>query len=93
MPSKITPMVFFYTYILESLKDGNRYVGYTNNLKKRVEEHKKGLVFSTRPRRPMKLIYFEACLNEGDAKQREKYLKSTIGRRWLGTRLRNYKLV
>ena len=84
-------MVFFYTYVLQSAKDGNHYVGYTNDLRRRLEEHQQGKTFSTKSRLPMKLIYFEACLDEKDAKQREKYLKSTIGRRFLGRRLRNYK--
>ena len=83
MPSNITSMVFFCTYILMSLKDGGHYIGYINNLKKRLEEHNAGKNVSTKPRRPLKLIYFEACLNEEDAKQREKYLKNTIGRRYL----------
>ncbi|MDO8474407.1 MAG: GIY-YIG nuclease family protein [bacterium] len=90
MPRNITSVVFFYVYVLLSLKDGNHYVGYTTDLRKRIEEHKKGLVFSTKTRRPLTLIYFEGCRNEQDAKQRERYLKMTIGRRWLGTRLRNF---
>lgn len=49
--------------------------------------------FSTKLRRPLKLIYFEACLNEDDAKQREKYFKSTIGRRYLSKRLQNWRKV
>ena len=91
MPSNSTPMVFFYTYVLLSLKDNEYYIGYTNNLRKRLEEHNLGKNFSTKPRRPLKLIYFEACLNEDDAKQREKYFKSTIGRRYLSKRLRNWR--
>ena len=83
--------MFFYTYILKSLKDDDQYVGYTEDLNKRIEKHKKGLVLATKHRRPLKLIYFEACLNKQDAKQREIYLKSTRGRRWLGKRLLNYK--
>lgn len=90
MPRNKPLLVFFYTYVLESLKDGDHYIGYTNNLIKRVEEHNKGKVFSTKPRRPLKLIYYEACLNKEDAKQREKYLKSTIGNRFLKKRLRIY---
>jgi putative endonuclease len=90
MPRKITSVVFFYVYVLLSLKDRDRYVGYTTDLNKRIEEHKKGLVFATKARRPLTLIYFEGCRNEQDAKQRERYLKTTIGRRWLGTRLRNF---
>lgn len=91
MPSNSTPMVFFYTYVLLSLKDKEHYVGYTNNLRKRLEEHNAGKNLSTKPRRPLKLIYFEACLNEDDAKQREKYLKGTIGRRYLAKRLWNFR--
>ena len=59
MPSNSTPMVFFYTYVLLSLKDNEYYIGYTNNLRKRLEEHNLGKNFSTKPRRPLKLIYFD----------------------------------
>lgn len=92
MPSNTTSSVFFhYIYILESLKDFERYVGYTNNLKRRLEEHKKGRSFATKFRRPFRLIYFEGCLNEEDAKRRERYLKTTQGRRFLGLRLIQYE--
>jgi len=91
MPSNTTSSMFFYVYILESLKDGNKYVGYTNNLKRRLEEHKKGLSFSTKFRLPFILIYFEGCLNKEDAKRRENYLKTTQGRRFLGLRLINFQ--
>ena len=91
MPSKTTSQMFFYVYVLISLKDGKRYVGYTNNLKKRIKEHENGKSFSTKPRLPVKLIYFEGCLDETDAKRREQYLKTTQGRRFLGLRLVNYK--
>ena len=91
MPGNSTPMVFFYTYILLSLKDDAHYIGYTSNLRKRLEEHNSGKNLSTKSRRPLKLIYFEACLDEDDAKQREKYFKSTIGRRYLSKRLRSWR--
>lgn len=91
MPSNTTPSVmFFYTYVLESIKDGDKYIGYTNDLRRRLEEHNKGKSFATEPRRPFKLIYFEACLNEVDAKRRETYLKTNQGRRFLGLRLKEY---
>ncbi|PIV42808.1 MAG: excinuclease ABC subunit C [Candidatus Nealsonbacteria bacterium CG_4_10_14_0_2_um_filter_40_15] len=83
--------MFFYVYVLESLKDFDRYIGYTNNLKRRLEEHKKGLSFATKFKMPFKLIYFEGCLNQADAKRRENYLKTTQGRRFLGLRLLEYK--
>ena len=90
MPRNTTSNMFFYTYVLKSLKDGKRYIGWTSDLKRRVEEHNKGLSFATKPRRPLKLIYYEACLNKEDAKQREKYLKTTVGLRYITNRLRNY---
>ena len=65
----------YYTYILQSVKDEKFYTGFTKDLKLRFEQHKKGLVKSTRERRPLKLIYYEACLDRNDAAQREKYLK------------------
>lgn len=80
----------FYAYVLLSLKDKEKYIGYTADLIKRMEEHSKGLNFSTKYRRPLKLIYYEACLDERDAKQREKYLKTTAGRRFLAKRLKYY---
>lgn len=91
MPSNTTSRMFFYTYLLESEKDGNNYIGYTNNLRRRLEEHKRGLNFSTKFRLPFTLIYFEGCLNEKDAKRREHYLKTTQGRRFLGLRLREQR--
>jgi len=83
--------VFFYIYILESSKDDKRYIGYTNNLKRRIEEHKKGLSFATKFRLPFELIYFEGCKNMEDAKRRENYLKTTQGARFLGLRLIQYQ--
>jgi putative endonuclease len=91
MPGNTTSSIFFYVYVLESLKDKKRYIGYTNNMRRRVEEHNKGLSFSTKFRLPFRLIYFEGCTNQQDAKRREDYLKTTQGRRFLGLRLTEYK--
>jgi putative endonuclease len=66
----------YYVYVLKSSKDKKIYTGYSSDLKRRILEHKSGLVKSTRNRRPIKLIYYEAFLSEKDAKNREKYLKS-----------------
>jgi len=82
--------MFFYVYVLESQKDKENYVGFTTNLKKRIEEHNKGLNFNTGFRRPFKLIYCEVCTDENDARRREKYLKTTRGRRFLVKRLISY---
>ena len=83
-------MNFYYIYILKSEKDGMLYTGYTKNLKRRVEEHNKGLVPSTKNRIPLNLIYFEGCITQKDATQREKYLKTAWGKRYLKNRLKNY---
>lgn len=83
-------MIMFYNYVLQSSKNGDLYVGYTTDLKRRVIEHNQGLNQSTKPYRPWELVYYEACLSEKDAKRRERYLKTTQGRRLLQRRLREY---
>lgn len=82
--------MFHYVYVLKSEKDGNNYVGFTGDLRKRLIEHEKGLVKSTANRRPLKLIYFEGCLSQHDATKREKYLKTSWGKRYIKSRLLNY---
>jgi len=79
-----------YVHLLLSLKDGRFYTGWTNDLKRRLHEHVSGNVKSTRNRRPLKLLYYEGCLNETDAQQREKYLKSGMGKKYLRNRNKHY---
>lgn len=78
----------YYVYILRSEKDGSLYIGYTNNLKKRILEHNNGLSLSTKNKRPYKLIFYEAFINRIDAKHRETYLKSGWGFRSIKKLLR-----
>jgi putative endonuclease len=73
-----------------SNRDKDFYVGFTKDLNKRLDEHQRGLVESTASRRPLELIYYEACLNLNDAVAREKYFKTGFGRRFLKNRVRNY---
>jgi putative endonuclease len=80
----------FYTYILKSRKDNDLYTGSTNNLRSRFEQHSKGKVLSTKNRRPLALIYYEACTKEADARRREKSLKSYRGKMFLRRRLKSY---
>ena len=82
--------MWYYVYILQSEKDGEFYTVYTKDLKLRFEQHKKGLVESTKNRIPLKLIYSEACLNQQDATHREKYLKSYYGKMFIRNRLKSY---
>ena len=80
----------YYVYVLQSEKDNNFYVGYTKDLNSRIASHNAGRVSSTKNRRPLKLVYCEFCLNQQDATHREKYLKTSWGKRYLKTRLKNY---
>jgi len=79
-----------YVYVLGSVKDGGFYIGYSANLRKRFEQHAKGVSLATSYRGPWKLIYYEAYLNQEDALGRERYLKSGSGRRFLKAQLRHY---
>jgi putative endonuclease len=80
----------FYTYVLQSEVDGNFYTGFTQNLKLRFDQHKKGYVESTKDRRPLKLIYYEACLSQNDALKRERYFKTYNGKRFIHKRIKSY---
>jgi len=65
----------YFVYILKSKKDGQLYIGCTNNLKKRIKEYNLGLVRSTKSRKPFQLIYFEGYRSKQDAFIREHNLK------------------
>ena len=80
----------YYIYVLQSLKDRKFYTGCTKDLKLRFEQHQKGLVESTKHRKPFKFIYYEACLDKDDAYHREKYLKTYLGKLYLAKRLKSY---
>ena len=71
-----------YVYTLLSEKDGYFYTGPTVDLTRRFEEHNTGRVNSTKNRRPLKLIYYQACINEEDAGERERYLKIGMPALW-----------
>lgn len=77
----------YYTYVLKSLRDKDLYVGQTDDLKNRLFRHNKGLVRATKHRRPLELVYYEACKFKQDAVNREKSLKTGFGRAYLKRRL------
>lgn len=77
----------FYTYVLKSKKDKKLYIGFTNNLRKRIDDHYQGKVEATKNRRPLKLIYYEAGKSKHKAIKREKYFKTGYGRRFLKNRI------
>lgn len=80
--------IFHYTYVLLSLKDKKFYIGYTANLNKRIQKHIKSKVQATKNRLPIKLVYYEACLNKKNALKREKQLKTGYGRAYLKRRIK-----
>ena len=80
----------YFTYVLQSKNDGGFYTGYTEDLKLRFDQHNKGYVESTKNRRPLKLIYYEACIDRNDATRREKYLKTHYGKMFIRKRLKSY---
>jgi len=73
----------FYVYILQSIKDEKFYVGFSADLKERIKEHSTGKVTSTKSRRPMILIYYEAYRSGKDARIREIFLKTGQGREFI----------
>jgi len=80
----------FYVYVIESQKTLDLYKGFTVDVNKRLKEHNKGITKSTKSGMPWKLIYCEVFKNRQDAIERERYLKSGWGRKYLEKVLENY---
>ena len=79
-----------YVYVLCSERDDHLYTGCTRDLRTRMLLHNTGKISSTKNRRPLRLVYYEACLDEKDAFRREKYLKTTYGKRYIKKRCDSY---
>lgn len=81
----------YYIYLLENRDDKSWYIGYTNDLKRRLFEHQNGKGGrTTRLKKNWRLIYFEAYLVKQDAEGRERFLKSGSGRKYLHKQLAQY---
>lgn len=78
----------YYVYVLQSTKDGKRYIGRSDDLRRRMTEHEGGKVASTKHRRPIKLIFYEAFSAREDAIRRERYFKTSKGKSTLDIMLR-----
>ena len=79
----------YYTYVLFSEEKGRFYVGYTENLERRLGEHESDKSLTDRRIKNLKLVYYEACLSKSDALKREKQLKTGFGRVYLRRRLQD----
>ena len=75
-------------YVLISLADYQLYIGYTTNIENRLKDHNSGGTKSTSCRRPLELIFCEHYLSKEDAMRREKYFKTTAGKKALKLMLR-----
>jgi putative endonuclease len=78
----------FFVYVLLSQKDNNFYIGFSEDITKRLTDHNAGRNTSTKSRRPLELIYYEAHLSKDDALRREAYFKTTKGKSTLKQILR-----
>jgi putative endonuclease len=77
----------YFTYVLRSEHDGHLYIGHTSDLRKRIREHNKGKVRSTKGRRPLSLVYYEEYEDRTSGRKREIFLKSGQGRLFLKNKL------
>lgn len=80
-----------YVYILESLKDKNKYIGSAKNLRKRIKQHLEGVVVSTRNRRPLRIIGWREFGNIEDTVLWEKKYKKSHGQ--LERDIKNKKII
>ena len=79
-----------YFYVLRFKSNGRLYYGYTNDLERRMKDHKSGSSDFTSKNGEFDLIFYEAYLNKTDAQNAEKYFKTGHGREILRGKLKNY---
>jgi len=72
-------VLMWYVYILRSSKDKNLYIGFTNDLKRRFDEHQSGKNISTAKRLPVSLETYIAVPTKKQAMDIERYLKTGSG--------------
>jgi len=65
----------YHVYLLKSTKNDSLYIGYTNDMMRRLKEHNSGLIGYTKKYLPWTLIYYESFISLEDARKREKSLK------------------
>jgi putative endonuclease len=70
----------FFVYVLRSQRDGALYIGLTQDVARRLQQHNRGHQRSTRVRQPFALVLSERFETRDAARAREKYYKSGFGR-------------
>ncbi|MBP6883969.1 MAG: GIY-YIG nuclease family protein [Candidatus Pacebacteria bacterium] len=80
----------YYFYVLRFRKNKKLYYGFTKNLSRRITEHKSKSSDFTSRNGLFDLIFYEAYINEADARAAEKYFKTGHGREVLRGKLENY---
>jgi putative endonuclease len=73
----------YYAYVIKSIDHDYLYKGHCQDIGKRIEQHNSGMTESIRPYIPFVLVYKEAFVTEHEAIKREKYFKTSAGRRYL----------
>ena len=81
-PFKLIMLTMYTVYVLKD-KDGKLYKGMTNNLPRRIQEHRNGHTITTAKMSELEIIYTEMLENKAEARKRELYLKTAAGRRFL----------
>ena len=77
----------FYAYVLKSIKHDYYYKGHCQDLQRRLTQHNSGMTVSIKPYTSFKIVYYETFATEEEAISREKYFKSSAGRRYLKNRI------
>lgn len=83
-------MKFYFVYVLLSLKDRKFYIGYSEEVFSRFEDHQRGKNISTANRKPLDLIFYEAFRSKSDALRREQYFKTSKGKTTIRQMIREY---
>jgi putative endonuclease len=81
--------MFWYTYVLYSKNLDKFYIGCTNDLERRLAEHRRNKTYTTKRMKDWLLVYCEACLSKKDAQDRERQLKTGFGRGYLRKRIKD----
>ena len=70
----------YFVYAIKSSLDNRIYVGFSENVQKRLNEHNSGKTKSTKGYRPRELIFITECQTRAEARKLEKYYKGGSGK-------------